>query len=242
MSSLNGTEKGKFERLLSKTPGYVLDFSDRTFKEFVADSTGLNIYEQRYNYGSGSKLNRLRGFWNTAPDDRVGKLLGDLLDHGVETGAFTTEDQPTLNACRQIVRRLLPQSSESPQPSHSGLNTQIVNNFYASVGNVAQNSHGFNQTTSINGIPLENIARLVTELTTRLDELDLDTGQKQLARAQIATLQAELQGDPDPTIVKEAGRTLRNLTEGAISSLIASAVQPGVWHFVSQMLSQLSAP
>jgi len=67
--------------------------------------------------------------------------------------------------------------------------------------------------------------------------LNLDVRQKQRAEAQIATIRAELAGDPDPTIVKQAARTLRNITEGAIGSLLATAAQPGVWHWIHQALA-----
>ena len=63
MSNLTFLEKSKFEQLLAMRTGYVLDFSNRTFAEFVRDSTGLDIYDSRYDYGSGSKANRLRAFW-----------------------------------------------------------------------------------------------------------------------------------------------------------------------------------
>ena len=62
MSDLTNVEKRKFERLLEMGGGYVLNFSNRTFEEFVTDATGRNIYDSRYEYGSGSKANRLRGF------------------------------------------------------------------------------------------------------------------------------------------------------------------------------------
>lgn len=61
--------------------GYVLDFSNRTFAEFILDSTGRDIYISKYDYGSGSKANRLRGFWNEEPNGVVAKLIGDLLDY-----------------------------------------------------------------------------------------------------------------------------------------------------------------
>ena len=43
----------------------------------------------------------------------------------------------------------------------------------------------------------------------------------------------------DPIIIKQAGRTLRNITEGAIGSLVATAVQPAVWHSISQAMAML---
>ncbi|MGA2723003.1 MAG: hypothetical protein ABSG79_11400 [Bryobacteraceae bacterium] len=113
-------------------------------------------------------------------------------------------------------------------------------NFYGSVGNVAQNSEHFSQTAGI-GVQPKDLARLATELTAHLNELNLDARQRQRAEAQIATLKAELAGDPDFAIVRQAGRTLRNITEGAIGSLLATAAQPGVWHWIYQQLSNFGA-
>ena len=80
--------------------GYVLEFSNRTFEEFVRDSSGCNIYDSRYNQGSGSKANRLRAFWLKEPNTVVGKLLNELVECG---GGRADLKEP----CRQIVARLL---------------------------------------------------------------------------------------------------------------------------------------
>jgi Abortive infection C-terminus len=105
MSDLTNTEKRKFERLLEMGSGYVLNFSNRTFEEFILDSTGRSIYDARYEYGSGSKANRLRAFWNTESNPVVGKLMGDMLDYGVEIEAFD-KDNPLMDECRRTVHRL----------------------------------------------------------------------------------------------------------------------------------------
>lgn len=88
-------------------------------------------------------------------------------------------------------------------------------------------------------IETHDLARLVTDLTKHIDELNLDARQKQRAEAQIAALRAELAGEePDPTIVRQAGRTLRSITEGAIGSLLATAAtQPTVWQWIRHMLA-----
>jgi hypothetical protein len=86
------------------------------------------------------------------------------------------------------------------------------------------------------GIQPSDLTRLVTELTTHLEELGLDARQQQRAEVQIATLKTELAGDPSPEIVRQAGHTIRNITEGAIGSLLATAAQPAVWQWVHQML------
>ena len=84
-----------------------------------------------------------------------------------------------------------------------------------------------------------SLVRLVDELTAHLDELSLDAGQERKANAQIATLRAQLTDEPDPAIVRQAGRTLRNITEGAIASLVAAAAQPTVWHWVQEAMVAL---
>jgi hypothetical protein len=106
MSNLTNLEKRKFEQLLGMGTGYVLNFSNPTFAEFVIDSTGRNIYDSRYNYGTGSKANRLRGFWRHEGDRVVGKLMDEMLDYGAENGLFTGKEA-LLETCRRIVARLL---------------------------------------------------------------------------------------------------------------------------------------
>lgn len=74
MSDLTFLEKGSFESLLCMGSGYVLDFSDRTFQEYIGETTGINIYDAKYNYRSGSKANRLRGLWTVESNYIVGKV------------------------------------------------------------------------------------------------------------------------------------------------------------------------
>jgi len=100
MSNLTFTEKRKLEQVLGMKTVYVLDFSDRTFAEFVSDATGRNIFDERYNYASGSKANRMRAFWQKEDNATVGKLLGEVLNYSEESG-------PLAEVCRLIVARLL---------------------------------------------------------------------------------------------------------------------------------------
>jgi hypothetical protein len=81
MAQLSIIERRKLETLLRMDGGYVLDFSNRTFEEFVADSVGLEIYDDKYQYGSGSKANRLRGFLKVESDEIVAKLIRDLVEY-----------------------------------------------------------------------------------------------------------------------------------------------------------------
>src|SRR5688500_15665286 len=102
MSSLNSLDKRKIEKLFGMGSGYVLDFSDRTFHEFVLDTVGKNIFEPVYRINSGSKANRLRGFWNHEPDHIVGVLIDALIDYGAER----FEDRKLVADCRSIAAGL----------------------------------------------------------------------------------------------------------------------------------------
>ena len=86
------------------------------------------------------------------------------------------------------------------------------------------------------GIESKDLEKLVSELGRHLAELRLDARQQQRAEAQIAILKTEVAGDSDPAIVTSALRALRDITLGAIASLIASATQPTIWHWIHQVL------
>lgn len=63
-----------------------------------------------YNTGSGSKANRLRGFWSVEANYTVGKLLNDLMACAAEIG-IRPEDQNLIEASRRTVDRLLQSTS-----------------------------------------------------------------------------------------------------------------------------------
>lgn len=116
MAKLNVDERRRLEKLFDMGGGYVLDFSNRTLEEFVYDSVKAEIYDDRYYYGSGSKANRLRGLWKHEPENRVGKLIQDLINHAGEINGVEKADE--MAACREIANRLLSagrhSSSQSP--------------------------------------------------------------------------------------------------------------------------------
>jgi hypothetical protein len=114
----------------------------------------------------------------------------------------------------------------------------VHNVFYGPVGSVAQNSERFSQTTNT-FIDQSDLARLVVDLKKHLPELNLGTQPRQRAEAQIAVLEAELVGEQDQTIIRQVGQSLRSITEGAIGSLLAAAVQPSLWQWIHATLSRL---
>jgi len=103
MSSLTALEKRTFERLFDMSSGYVLGFSNRTMEEFILDTVGIEIYDEKYNIASGSKANRLRAFWTKEPDNLVAKLLSAMIEL-CETEY--TPDLDLVNRAKTIVERL----------------------------------------------------------------------------------------------------------------------------------------
>ena len=79
MADLDNATKFKLESILEMSGGYVLDFSNATFADFVRTSVGLNPYEK---YGDDlSKARLLRLIWEQEPNSSVAKLNLDLLEH-----------------------------------------------------------------------------------------------------------------------------------------------------------------
>ena len=105
MANLTAIEKRKLERVLGMSSGDVLNFSNRTFAEFFLDSVGLDIYDGKYDYASGSKANRMRAFWNIESNYMVGKVLGDFFDNWDELSDNYDKTQVPEN-CLRIVHRL----------------------------------------------------------------------------------------------------------------------------------------
>ena len=111
MSDLTSIEKIKLEQLLEMSSGYVLDFSNRTFQEFFLESLNIDIYDDKYNYQSGSKANRLRGFWKEESNFTVGALIEKLLEYWktkklISLQVITNEEENLFDECQKISKRL----------------------------------------------------------------------------------------------------------------------------------------
>ena len=99
MANLKYGEKDDFEALLGMKTGYVLDFTNRQFREFVLDSVRLDIEDPAIG-GVGSKAVRLRHFWNNQPDHIVGRLMNDLVER------TSHENAPLRKRCTAAADRL----------------------------------------------------------------------------------------------------------------------------------------
>lgn len=105
MSDVTRQEMIKLERLLKMGDGYVLDFSNRTFRDFVMEVTGRDLYETRYESSGTSKANRLRFFWKTESNFVIAKLLNALIEHEAQQ-EYKTDDDLLRGECRRIAEPL----------------------------------------------------------------------------------------------------------------------------------------
>ncbi len=114
MADLTYIERANIEKFLGMKTGYVMDFSDRTFQEFVGEAVGLDIDNEKYHYASNSKANRLRQFIKVESNYTVGKLLSAFCDYWlskVHTGEIDYRDDENLyKECVKIAERLKQES------------------------------------------------------------------------------------------------------------------------------------
>lgn len=108
MSTFSMTERHNLEKFLGMSSGYVLNFSDRTFGEFVFETVGIDIHDEKFTAEGTSKAKKLRTLWKLESDHTVGKLLLTLIDYDASLNADRdTEAKALADKCRQIATRLL---------------------------------------------------------------------------------------------------------------------------------------
>jgi hypothetical protein len=108
-------DRQSLEAFFGMSSGYVLNFSDSTFGEFVFEKTGIDIHSSRYTNEGTSKAKKLRAFWKLESDYTVGKLLLALIDYNVALDPKTASKAKELaEQCRRIATRLLAGGPSQP--------------------------------------------------------------------------------------------------------------------------------
>jgi|SRR5882724_3428905 hypothetical protein len=133
MANLNSIDKQILEKLFQMGGGYVLNFSDRTMGEYFRDDLKIDIYDEKYNYASGSKANRMRGFWQVADDAQVGTSIGKLVDYienHILLGNLNKEDYPDvlIDRAKGIAGRLLKDNTKHLEISEDEFISQDFKN------------------------------------------------------------------------------------------------------------------
>lgn len=107
MSTLTDIEKRYLEKLLGMQSGYVLDYSDVTYGEFLGRH-GVDIHGDKYQTYGTSKAKKMRAFWEQEPDALVGQVLDEMLasyEADCDLNGQTV-DAPVLEKARNTVSRL----------------------------------------------------------------------------------------------------------------------------------------
>lgn len=217
------------------------DFKSRGLgsMELQAEYVGIPMVELEAKYGAGMKVDfdlavdQLEDgeFVGTGPMEGYGNDPGSSI---IRYGWYSKREYVYLTekGYRELQKRPARQSTPHPTVHISG------GHFHQSPIGVGGT---VNQTVTFAGQQdLEDLQRLIETFETHLDDLGLDLAAKRKVAAQVATIKAQLEDEPDPVIVKQAGRTLRNITEGTVASVIATAATtPGVWEWVHQALPRL---
>lgn len=132
----------------------MLNFSDRTMGEFFRDDVGIDIYAEKYNYASGSKANRMRGFWLKADDKLVGRSIAKLIEY-IETqiliDGLDKSDFPSsrIKAAKEIAEKLLgeriAEKSKSQATYKNGnINIELQKDIFDHVQKLLNDGHYFN--------------------------------------------------------------------------------------------------
>jgi hypothetical protein len=97
------------ERVLSMGGGYVLDFSDRTFDQFIAHEIGIDATAPRYSVNGTSKAKRLRTILHSLAAGQQAKLLRAFLKHRdspARSGSVELLDEEWRQSYEGLVRGL----------------------------------------------------------------------------------------------------------------------------------------
>lgn len=116
MSNLKSVDRIKLEKIFEMGSGYVCNFSDRTFGDFVLENTGVDVYTDKYAQGGTSKANRLRTFWKLESNHLAAKLIKGMLEYWKAQKLISGDElQPPEhnlhNECLKVVTKL---ESENP--------------------------------------------------------------------------------------------------------------------------------
>jgi len=104
MAQLDFIDKGYFEKLFGMNSGYVLNFSNSTFQEFVYEKIQIDIYQK---YPGLSKAKILRAIIADSDKITVGKLLLELLRYMQANDMIGDNDRDIFKKCAEIGNRLI---------------------------------------------------------------------------------------------------------------------------------------
>ena len=92
MANLKHSDIRTIDDAFQADPGYCLNFSDRTFREWFDDEFKIDIYEERYRANGTSKMNRLRTFFKASEPMLAARVMRTLWEYREST--FRPHENP----------------------------------------------------------------------------------------------------------------------------------------------------
>lgn len=154
MAKMEFIEKDCFESLFGMGSGYVLDFSNRSFQEFVFDIMQIDIYAK---YPCLSKARILRRIMNDYDNVTVGKLLLELMRYMQARNMVSDEDKAIFRKCAEIGNRLIGKTTtiQTPKCKTSQSKPKISFIDYNGFLNELKNLTSFSDTPQARGFSFE---------------------------------------------------------------------------------------
>lgn len=187
---------------------------DALYSLFIVSGGRPSVNDAKQKYMPDWDHNRMLAATEALVDD------GDVLN-------------PTTIAMHVDISSLAQRRAQSRIPSANApgntTNYNIGSMHNSPLQHVAEGGYG-TQSTNYD-IKSHNLREIVDVYRRNVDDLQLDPESRRKADKAIATIEAQTSDEePDQTIVRAAGRSLKTIIEGAIGGTIGNiASNPGVW-------------
>lgn len=116
MNQLMAVELKVVDELFGMGSGYVLDFTNATFDDFFRCEVGVDIYDDAYALGSGSKGKRLRAFLTIGQPRAIVRAITSLWEYR-ETARIGRGDPETVTKARARLSAIVERLGGAPLPS-----------------------------------------------------------------------------------------------------------------------------
>src|ERR1035437_2588611 len=139
MANLTFNEKQLMESVFGMRSGYVLDFTNREFGEFMQYVVDYNIYDR---YPGLSKAKIIREFIKNEPDSYVGKAIMMLINYMNDKGLIVDENKGKSEKLIELGTRLLgkniqnkPKQADVIPKNNSKVDFESLNMFLLGIEN-----------------------------------------------------------------------------------------------------------
>jgi hypothetical protein len=189
VANLKQTDKLILENLFGMGGGYVLDFSNTTFQQFVYDTCKIDIYNSKYEMYGDSKAKRLRAFWQLESDKQVGILTNEMLAYWrakkkINNEELTKSEAQIFNDSLIIANRLRGVSKKPNNYSETSESEFLKKEF-------------------------KNLA---------IDKLGIDSGVIEILKSRLNEIRKSLQSESSLSVVIMCGSVLEGILLGTATS------------------------